>query len=125
MTRAGPGGEGLLAPDIEDLFVDDRSTYRLGVEGLFEVLDEEFTDVFEELVDTADFVEGPRPLDDIRQRPRREAAPTGQPLTCHRIHQLRGELFSCRRGAVNAARLRLSGATVVSQARASVLDGRW
>ena len=39
----------------------------LGVEGLVEVLEVEFTDVFEELVDAADFVEEPRRLDEILQ----------------------------------------------------------
>jgi len=52
-------------PDLADLFASDGSSYRLGVEGLVEVLREQFTDEFVELVEESDFREEPRRLDEI------------------------------------------------------------
>lgn len=54
-------------PDISEAFAHDESTYRLGVEGLLELLRERFSDEFEELVWESDITEEPRRLDEILQ----------------------------------------------------------
>lgn len=52
-------------PDLADLFAGEASSYRLGVDGLNEVLLEVFGEEIHELFEQSDFVEEPRRLDDI------------------------------------------------------------
>ena len=52
-------------PDLADLFAAEMSSYRLGVDGLNEVLLESFGEEIQELLDESDFAEEPRRLGDI------------------------------------------------------------
>ena len=51
--------------DLADLFAGESSSYRLGVDGLNEVLLESFGEEVQELFDESDFAEEPRRLGDI------------------------------------------------------------
>ncbi len=63
-----PGGDRRLPhPDIASAFASGGSTYALGVDGLSDVLREQFGDEIDELLAETDFVEEPRRLDEITE----------------------------------------------------------
>jgi hypothetical protein len=51
--------------DLADLFAGDRSTFRLGVDGVEQALADEFGDEWPEIVEENYFEEEPRRLDEI------------------------------------------------------------
>ena len=59
------GDNRLPHDDLADLFAGDRSTYRLGVDGLEQALADEFGEEWPEIVEENYFEEEPRRLDEI------------------------------------------------------------